>query len=234
MAKTGHTYYMSLPEVVLHLSTEVLPDLNDDESLAFAFAHGPAVAEFGDGAELLCVWDLPEPPTGLPSNARHITVGDFHSQLDELYAGDGWREPGTSALTLAAQFSHGTLLADDSELGSEARARITDFPSELAKKSAQYLYRHADSMAETLIEMPNDPWQKAHLLDVGLHRAYVALFAAEEEFFPGIRHRFEWIKVLGLDPAVIDAERGVWSSLENPGALSGAWRCFADQILKTV
>ncbi|QSB05095.1 hypothetical protein [Natronoglycomyces albus] len=225
---------MSLPEVVLHLSTEVLADLNDDESLAFAFAHGPAVAEFGQGAELLCVWDLPEAPSELNGVASHITVGQFHSHLDELYAGRGWYEPGTTALTLAAQFSHGTLLADDSELGSEARGRITDFPDKLIEASAQLLQENAEALAKTLIEMPNDPWHRAHLLDVGLHRAYVAFFAASEEFFPGIAHRADWVRLLGLDEGVLEAERGIWASLEDPGALSGAWRCFAERVLKTV
>src|SRR5690606_19422799 len=148
---------MSLPRAVLTLSTDVLADLNDDERLAFAYAHGPALSAFGDDADLVCVWDAETVPDGVDATADHLPVAEFERLLDSLMLGEGWYEPGAEALHVIARFAEGILLADDSELGSKARAEVTEFPQALADASRTAVERETEAIAKRLGEA-TDPW----------------------------------------------------------------------------
>ncbi|HEU5128237.1 MAG TPA: hypothetical protein VFU12_09630 [Glycomyces sp.] len=226
---------MSLPQAVLTLSTDVLADLNDDERLAFAYAHGPALSEFGDDADLVCVWDAETVPEGVDDTADHLTVVEFEQLLDSLMLGEGWYEPSAEALHVIARFAEGILLADDSELGSKARAEVTEFPQALADASRTAVEREAEAVAKRLGEA-SDPWELAETLTGGLHRAYVALFAAAGHFFPGREHRREYVERYMLGEEVPEAEAAVWAAAEAAPAeravrLPEAWRELARAVL---
>jgi hypothetical protein len=226
---------MSLPQAVLTLSTDVLADLNDDERLAFAYAHGPALSEFGDSAELVCVWDAETVPDGVDETAAHLTVARFEELMDSLMLGEGWEEPGAEALHVIARFAEGILLADDSELGSKARAEVTEFPQALADASRSAVEQEAETIAERL-GAASDPWELAELLTGGLHRAYVALFASAGYFFSGREHRTEFVERYMLGEEVPEAEAAVWAAAEAAPAeraqrLPEAWRKLAKTVL---
>lgn len=226
---------MSLPRAVLTLSTDVLADLNDDERLAFAYAHGPALSGFGDDAELVCVWESDTVPDDVSDEAVHLTVARFEGLLDSLMLGEGWYEPGSEALHVIARFADGILLADDSEWGSRARADVTEFPQALADASRAALEREGEEIAKRLGEA-RDPWELAETLTGGLHRAYVALFAAAGYFFPGREHRKEFVERYMLGDEVPEAEAAVWAAAEAPEAeraeiLPEAWRALSKTVL---
>lgn len=226
---------MSLPNAVLRLSTEVLADINDDERLAFAYAHGPALSGFGEEAELVCVWETDAVPAEAGIEAVHLTVERFQAHLDALGRGEGWRLPGDEALHVIARFAEGTLLADDSELGSKARAEVTEFPQALAEASREAVAGEVEPIAKRLSDA-TDPWELAETLTEGLHHAYVALFAAGGYFFPGREHRAEFIERYVLGDEVSEAEAAVWAAAETPlpersGRLPQAWRNLARTVL---
>ncbi|THV30063.1 hypothetical protein [Glycomyces paridis] len=226
---------MSLPNAILRLSTDVLADINDDERLAFAYAHGPALSGFGEDAELVCVWETDAVPDDADPDAVHLTVARFQSLLEALDRGEGWREPGDEALRVIASFAEGILLADDSELGSKARAEVTEFPQSLADASREAVENEAESVA-TRLGAAEDPWELAETLTGGLHRAYVALFAAGGHFFPGRDHRAESVARHLLGDEVPEAESAVWAAASAPPAeradlLPEAWRHFAKVVL---
>lgn len=226
---------MSLPQAVLRLANDVLAEMNDDERLAFAYAHGPALTGFGDDAELVCVWDCAQVPPEASGDAAHLTVAGFESLLSRLLAGEGWREPGDEPLHVIARFADGILLADDSELGSKARAEVTVFPQELADASREAVERERETVAKRLGD-PADPWEMAETLSGGLHRAYVALFAAGGYFFQGREHRREFVERYHLGGEVSEAEDRLGSALgapaaERPQAVPEAWRAFAEAVL---
>ncbi|WP_026931805.1 hypothetical protein [Glycomyces tenuis] len=226
---------MSLPQAVLRLSTDVLADMNDDERLAFAYAHGPALSGFGDDAELVCVWETETVPEEASDEAVHLTVARFEELLDSLMLGEGWYEPSAEALHVIARFADGTLLADDSEWGSRARAEVTEFPQALADASRTAVEREAEEIAKRLSDA-QDPWDVAETLTGGLHRAYVALFAAAGHFFPGREHRREYVERYLLGDEVPEAEAAVWAAAEAPAAergdaLAEAWRALAKTVL---
>ncbi|GAB3994289.1 hypothetical protein GCM10029992_08240 [Glycomyces albus] len=141
---------MSLPQAVLRLSNDVLAEMNDDDRLAFAYAHGPALTGFGDDAELVCVWEAESVPPEVHGEAVHLTVARFESLLDQLARGEGWRDPGDEALRVIAAFAEGSLLADDSELGSRARADLTEFPQALADAAREAVELEAEEIAKRL------------------------------------------------------------------------------------
>ncbi|MCD0442374.1 hypothetical protein LO763_01875 [Glycomyces sp. A-F 0318] len=226
---------MSLPNAVLRLSTDVLVDINDDERLAFAYAHGPALSGFGEEAELVCVWEADAVPDEASGEAVHLTVGRFQALLEALGRGEGWREPGDEALHVIARFAEGTLLADDSELGSKARAEVTEFPQALADASREAVAAEAESLAKRLGDAI-DPWELAETLTGGLHRAYVALFAASGYFFPGYEHRVAFVERYLLGDEIPSAEAAVWVAAESPAQeraerLPEAWRALARTVL---
>ncbi|HEX2144039.1 MAG TPA: hypothetical protein VHG10_05980 [Glycomyces sp.] len=226
---------MSLPNAVLRLSTDVLADINDDERLAFAFAHGPALSGFGEDAELVCVWETDDVPTEASGEAVHLTVARFQAHLDALGRGEGWQRPGDKALHLIARFAEGTLLADDSELGSRARAEVTEFPQALADAAKETVAGEVESLAKRLGDA-EDPWELAETLTVGLHHAYVALFAAGGHFFPGREHRAAFVERFLLGDEVPEAEAAVWAAAESPlperaERLPAAWRTLARTVL---
>lgn len=235
VAKNGHNYGMSLPNAVLRLSTDVLADINDDERLAFAYAHGPALSGFGEEAELVCVWETSTVPEEASDEAVHLTVDRFQALLEALGRGEGWREPGDEALHVIARFAEGTLLADDSELGSKARAEVTEFPQALADASREAVAAEAESLAKRLGDA-EDPWELAEGLTGGLHRAYVALFAASGYFFPGREHRAAFVERYLLGDEIPDAEAAVWAAAEAPAAeraerLPQAWQAMVRAVL---
>ncbi|WP_026923490.1 hypothetical protein [Glycomyces arizonensis] len=226
---------MSLPQAVLTISTDVLADINADERLAFAYAHGPALSGFGDDAELVCVWETDAVPEGVDGEAVHLTVAEFEGLLDSLMLGEGWEEPDAEALHVIARFAEGTLLADDSELGSKARAEVTEFPQALADASRTAVERDSEAIAKRLGQA-EDPWELAEVLTHGLHRAYVALFAAAGHFFPGREHRREFVERYLLGDEVPEAEAAVWAAAELPRAeraeaLPEAWRSLTRVVL---
>jgi hypothetical protein len=226
---------MSLPNAVLRLSTEVLADINDDERLAFAYAHGPALSGFGEEAELVCVWETDTVPADASPEAVHLTVARFQAHLDALGRGEGWRRPGEEALHVIACFAEGTLLADDSELGSRARAEVTEFPQALADASRETVAGEVESLAKRLGDA-EDPWELAETLTEGLHRAYVALFAAGGYFFPGRENRKAFVERYVLGDEVPEAEAEVWAAAEAPHQeraerLPEAWRTLARVVL---
>lgn len=235
VAKNGHNYGMSLPNAVLRLSTDVLADINDDERLAFAYAHGPALSGFGEEAELVCVWETETVPEDASGEAVHLTVGRFQALLDALDRGEGWREPGAEALHVIGRFAEGTLLADDSELGSKARAEVTEFPQALADASREAFAGEAESLAKLLGDA-EDPWELAEALTGGLHRAYVALFAAGGYFFPGRENRVAFVERYLLGDTIPEAEAAVWEAAGAPAPeraerLPEAWRALARAVL---
>jgi hypothetical protein len=226
---------MSLPNAVLRLSTEVLADINDDERLAFAYAHGSALSGFGEAAELVCVWETDTVPAEASTEAVHLTVARFQAHLDALDRGEGWQRPGDEALHVIARFAEGTLLADDSELGSKARAEVTEFPQALADASRETVAEEAESVAARLGQAA-DPWELAETLTEGLHHAYVALFAAGGHFFPGWEHRAAFVERYLLGDEVPEAEAAVWAAAEAPfperaERLPEAWRALAKTVL---
>lgn len=226
---------MSLPQAVLRLSTDVLVDLNDDERLAFAYAYGPALSGFGDDAELVCVWEADAVPEEAPDEAAHLTVTEFEALLETLMRGEGWHEPGSRALHVIGRFTEGTLLADDSERGSRARAEVTGFPQALADASRVSLERESETIAKRLSDAA-DPWELAETLTGGLHRAYVALFASAGYFFPGREYRTEFVERYMLGEGVPEAEAAVWAAAQAPPAeraqtLPEAWRSLAGVVL---
>lgn len=226
---------MSLPNAILRLSTEVLADINDDERLAFAYAHGPALSGFGEDAELVCVWETDTVPGDASDEATHLTVTRFQALLDALDRGEGWREPGEEPLRVIARFAEGILLADDSELGSKARAEVTEFPQALADASREAVAAEAEPLAKRLGDA-EDPWELAETLTSGLHRAYTALFAAGGHFFPGREHRVEAVRRHLLGDEVPEAEAAVWAAVETPAPeraerLPEAWRNLAKTVL---
>ncbi|THV43031.1 hypothetical protein [Glycomyces buryatensis] len=226
---------MSLPQAVLRLSTDVLAEINDDERLAFAYAHGPALTGFGDEAELVCVWETTDVPAEASGEAVNLTVEKFTSLLDELMRGEGWAEPGAEALRVIAGFADGALLADDSELGSKARAEVTEFPQILADASKAAVEAETETLAERL-GATGDPWELAETLVGGLHRAYVALFASAGYFFPGREHRLEFVERHLLGEEVLEAEAALWAAVEKAPAdrsdqLPQAWRALARAVL---
>jgi hypothetical protein len=235
VAKNSHNCGMSLPQAVLRLSTDVLADINDDERLAFAFAHGPALSGFGEDAELVCVWETEVVPADASAEATHLTVERFQDHLDALGHGRGWQRPGDEALHVIACFAEGTLLADDSELGSKARAEVTEFPQALADASREAVAGEVESLAKRLGDA-EDPWELAEALTEGLHRAYVALFAAGGYFFPGRENRAAFVERYLLGDEVPEAEAAVWAAAEAPlperaEALPAAWRALARTVL---
>ena len=226
---------MSLPQAVLGLSNGVLAEMNDDERLAFAYAHGPAVEGFGEGAELVCVWEAESVPEDVHSAAAHLTVARFESLLDQLSRGEGWREPSDEALRVIAAFSEGTLLADDSERGSRARAELTEFPQALADASREAVEGEVEEIAKRLGDA-EDPWDLADALTGGLHRAYVALFAASGYLFPGREHRHAFVGRYLLGEEVTAAEAALWEAAAAPlpdraQHLPAAWRTFIQAVL---
>lgn len=226
---------MSLPNAILRLSTDVLADINDDERLAFAYAHGPALSGFGEDAELVCVWETDAVPDDASDEAVHLTVARFQSLLEALDGGEGWREPGDEALRVISRFAEGILLADDSELGSRARAEVTEFPQTLADAAREAVASEAEAVAKRLGDA-EDPWELAETLTSGLHRAYVALFAAGGHFFPGREHRVEAVQRHLLGDEVPEAEAAVWAAAEAPRPeraerLPEAWRNLAKTVL---
>ncbi|MFB9658493.1 hypothetical protein ACFQS3_19845 [Glycomyces mayteni] len=220
---------MSLPNAVLRLSTDVLADLNDDERLAFAYAHGPALSGFGEDAELVCVWETAEVPEDASAEAVHLTVSRFQKLLEALGRGEDWEHPSSESLKVIGAFAEGTLLADDSELGSKARAEVTEFPQALADASREAVAAEAETLAARLADA-TDPWETAEALTTGLHRAYVALFAAGGYFFPGHAGRAEFIARYLLGDEVPEAETAVWAAV-GTDALPEAWRAFAKTVL---
>ncbi|MQM27450.1 hypothetical protein [Glycomyces albidus] len=224
---------MSLPNAVLRLSTDVLADINDDERLAFAYAHGPALSGFGEEAELVCVWETAEAPADASAEATHLTVARFQDLLDQLGRGEGWRTPADEALRVIGAFSEGTLLADDSELGSKARAEVTEFPQALADASRETVAAETETLAKRLGDA-TDPWELAETLTNGLHRAYVALFAAGGYFFPGRDHRADFVARYLLGDEVPEAEAAVWTAARSENRteeLPEAWRNLAKVVL---
>lgn len=226
---------MSLPNAVLRLSTDVLADINDDERLAFAYAHGPALSGFGEDAELVCVWETDSVPAEASPEAVHLTVARFQAHLDALDRGEGWQRPGDETLHVIARFAEGTLLADDSELGSKARAEVTEFPQALADASREAVAGEVEALAKRLGDAA-DPWELAETLTEGLHRAYVALFAAGGYFFPGREHRTAFVERYVLGDEVPAAESAVWAAAESPlperaERLPEAWRTLAKTVL---
>lgn len=229
VARSKHNCGMSLPNAVLRLSTDVLADLNDDERLAFAYAHGPALSGFGEDAELVCVWETAEVPEDATGEAAHLTVARFQELLDALGRGEGWEHPSSEALKVIGAFAEGTLLADDSELGSKARAEVTEFPQALADASRETVAAEAETLATRLAES-TDPWATAETLTSGLHRAYVALFAAAGYFFPGHPNRADFVARYLLGDEVPEAETAVWTAV-GTDTLPEAWRTFAKTVL---
>ncbi|RRR99423.1 hypothetical protein [Glycomyces terrestris] len=224
---------MSLPNAVLRLSTDVLADINDDERLAFAYAHGPALSGFGEEAELVCVWETAEVPAEASPEATHLTVARFQDLLAQLDRGEGWEHPSSEALRVIGAFSEGTLLADDSELGSKARAEVTEFPQALADASREAVAAEADDLAKRLGDAA-DPWDLAETLTTGLHRAYVALFAAGGYFFPGRDNRADFVARYLLGDEVPEAEAAVWAAARSEHRsedLPEAWRHLAKVVL---
>ncbi|GAA1660502.1 hypothetical protein GCM10009830_01950 [Glycomyces endophyticus] len=224
---------MSLPNAVLRLSTDVLADINDDERLAFAYAHGPALSGFGEEAELVCVWETTDVPEDAGDDAVHLTVTRFQELLEQLDRGEGWRLPDSEALRVIGAFAEGTLLADDSELGSKARADVTEFPQALADASRDAVAAEADALAERL-GAAADPWDLAETLTAGLHRAYVALFAAGGYFFPGHANRADFVARYLLGDEVPEAEAAVWAAVRSEHRaeeLPQAWRALAKTVL---
>jgi len=227
---------MSLPNAVLRLSTDVLAEINDDERLAFAYAHGPALSGFGEEAELVCVWETETVPEEASGEAVHLTVGRFQGLLDALGRGEGWREPGDEALHVIGRFAEGTLLADDSELGSKARAEVTEFPQALADASRDAVAAEAEALAKRLGDI-EDSWELAETLTGGLHRAYVALFAAGDYFFPGRENRAAFVERYHLGAEVPEAEAAVWEAARTPAPeraerLPEVWRALARAVLE--
>lgn len=226
---------MSLPNAVLRLSTDVLAEINDDERLAFAYAHGPALSGFGEEAELVCVWETDTVPSDASDEAVHLTVARFQSDLEALDRGEGWHHPGDEPLHVIARFAEGTLLADDSELGSKARAEVTEFPQALADASREAVAGEVETLAKRLGDAA-DPWELAETLTAGLHRAYVALFAAGGYFFPGHEHRAAFVERYLLGDEVTEAESAVWAAANAPlperaETLPAAWRALAKTVL---
>jgi hypothetical protein len=233
VARSGHNCGMSLPNAVLRLSTDVLADINDDERLAFAYAQGPALSGFGEEAELVCVWETNEIPEDASDEAVHLTVAKFQELLAELNRGEGWRYPHSEPLRVIGAFAEGTLLADDSELGSKARAEVTAFPQALADASRHALEAEIDPVAARL-RAAADHWEIAETLITGVHRAYVALFAAADYFFPGREHRAAFVDRYLLGSDVLDAELALWTAAEAPDRaerLPDAWRTFTRTVL---
>jgi len=235
VAKNSHNYGMSLPTAVLRLSTDVLADINDDERLAFAYAYGSALSGFGEEAELVCVWETETVPADASDEAVHLTVERFQELLDQLGRGEGWREPGDEALPVIARFAEGTLLADDSELGSKARAQVTEFPEALADASRKAVAGEVEALAKRL-GVAEDPWELVEILTGGLHRAYVALFAAGDYFFAGREHRAAFVERYVLGDEVPAAEAAVWAAAEAPlperaERLPEAWRALVRTVL---
>jgi hypothetical protein len=235
VANNGHNCGMSLPNAVLRLSTDVLAEINDDERLAFAYAHGPALSGFGEDAELVCVWETDTVPAEASAEAVHLTVARFQAHLEALDRGEGWERPGDEPLHVIARFAEGTLLADDSELGSRARAEATEFPQALADASREVVAAEVEALAKRLGDA-SDPWELSETLTEGLHRAYVALFAAGGYFFPGHEHRTAFIERYVLGDEVPEAEAAVWAAAAAPlperaEALPAAWRTLAKTVL---
>jgi hypothetical protein len=226
---------MSLPNSVLRLSTDVLAEINADERLAFAYAYGPALSGFGDEAALVCVWEAEVVPPEANEGAAHLTTARFAALLEEVSRGEGWEEPGSEPLRVIARFAEGILLADDSELGSKARADVAAFPEALAVASRERVEAEAEEIAKLLGES-DDPWERAELLVAGLHRAYVALFAAGGHFYPGREHRSEYVERYLLGADVPEAERLVWEAANRGDEaarreLPESWRTLAATVL---
>lgn len=222
---------MSLPEPVLDLAADVVPEAEDHGKLAFAYAHGALLSGFGAEDELgmVCVWDHEEIPVGAPERASHVTQNQFDQMLGSLRTGPGWTDAARIPLSDIAAFAYGVLLADDDGAGTSARGMVGEFPETLAERSAKALLAERDTVAAELAAL-DDHWARADLLSQAVYRGYVAWFAAAEHYFPGPKRRREYAEHFGMGDEVPQRERQLWES-DSSDALRRNYELFVDRIL---
>ena len=225
---------MSLPDPVLDLASDVVPEAEERGRLAFAYAHGPLLSGFGGDDELglVCVWDHETVPAGAPPGARHLTQHEFNAAVAAVSDGKVWQPDHRVALTDVAGFAYGVLLSDEDGAGTVARGIVSEFPTALAVGSGQRLAVEVGRVGRELAAQP-DPWLRADILSTALYHAYVAWFAAHERYFPGIRRRAEYARVFEFDPAVLDCEEALWRA-DAPEEVAGGYRAMAERILNDV
>jgi len=222
---------MSLPNPVLDLAAEVVPEAEDRGRLAFAYAHGPLLAGFGDDAEvrLVCVWDHETVPEDAPTAASHITIAEFDRRVHVVTTGQGWDPADAEPLTTVAQFAYGVLLSDDEGAGTRVRGVVSDFPQALCEISAKTLMQDRDSVPDRFTAT-DDPWQRAVILIQALYNGYVAWYAANGHYYAGAQRRTEYADHFGLEQEVPRLERVIWDNLAGQDA-SAAYVAFAERIL---
>lgn len=222
---------MPLPEPVLELATTVVPAAEQRGPLAFAYAHGAALAGFGDDNELgmVCVWDQEHVPDPAPAGARHLTQRDFDDLLEQLNIADDFSDPSALRLDEVAEFAYGVLLSDEDGAGAAARGRVWDFPANLVSGSAKVLSDDAQQLPGQLANA-RDPWDRADLLSAAVYRAYVAWFASHQRYFPGRAYRRDQIIDFGMDTEVCDLELRLWQAADATTVASN-YRAFAERVL---
>ncbi|GLZ82086.1 hypothetical protein Afil01_68930 [Actinorhabdospora filicis] len=202
-----------------------------------AFVYAPGLSLPGGDERLVCVWDgEPDGFTSIPAGnavgddvpVEHVSLERFTSELDGLADGEGWSSLDAPVRRVAG-FAYGVMLSDRSGAGTKARGAVSLFPWRLTDVSRTSLAAEAPEVTNELSSC-TDGWQRAHLLDAALHRAYVAWFAAHQRYWPGRERRYAWVSHFELPETVADYERGIW---DTSGALGQAelYAGFVDRVL---
>lgn len=222
---------MSLPEPLLELAADVVPDAESNGRLAFAYAHGALLCGFGTNDELglTCVWDHQDIPDRAPVRAAHMTQTQFDTMMKSVTTGDGWADPSRLPLADVAGFAYGVLLSDEDGAGTAARGTVGEFPYALADHSVASLAKARGFTADELVRRP-DPWARADLLSKSVYRAYVAWFAIHERYFPGARRRAEYAEYFGMDPQIPLLELQIWQATK-PAEARSCYLEFVNRIL---
>lgn len=215
---------MSLPPRLIRASAR----LATAHKPAFVFAPGLSLP--GGDERLVCVWD--DEPADLTAvgdvPVEHMTLEKFTTDLDRIENGDGWTGL-NGPIRRVADFAYGVMLSDRSGAGTRARGAVSLFPWRLTDASRAALAAEAPGVTNELSSC-TDGWQRAHLLDAALHRAYVAWFATHQRFWPGRERRYAWVSHFELPETVADFERGIW---DTSGALGQAelYASFVGRVL---
>lgn len=219
---------MSLPPHIIRASAKLMSAHRGEKGLSFVYSPGLSLP--GGEAELVAVWDREELPEDVPGDVpvRHLRESDFTGAVDALDDGEGWREL-DAPVKLVAGFAYGVMLSDRSGAGTKTRGRVSVFPYLLTDRTEAALSAEASSVAAELAECA-DGWDRAHLLDAALHRAYVAWFASHQRFWPGRKRRYDWVRHFGLSEAIADLEHGIWDA-SGPAGQAELYAGFVDKIL---
>lgn len=150
---------------------------------------------------------------GQQIDVSHQPRAVFDGWLRTVAAGGGWeRHAYPLPLAAVAGFAYGVLLADPSELGAEARARVAAFPPALIERSRALLARQLPEYVELLdgCARRGDGWLFHELLCDGLRQVFVAWFASQRRYWPHQKWLQRWIERFNMDRSIADLERRLW------------------------